>query len=468
MAVALNPYPAYVDSGVPELRGVPEHWQVVRLRRVLRQVTVRNRPDLPLLSVVREKGVILRDMTSSDENHNYIPDDLTNYKVVRTGQFAMNKMKAWQGSYGVSRLDGIVSPAYFVFDVCGIDGTFFHTAIRSKAYVPFFGRASDGVRIGQWDLSQTRMKEIPFFIPPVAEQAAIVRYLDYMDRRIRHSIRVKQQLITLLEEKRQAIVRRAVMCGLDRSVRLSSSGVPWLGEVPEHWQVRKLHSLFRRHGSGTTPAGDTYYGGGIPWVMTGDLSDGALLTTKRTVTQQALDQVSALRLFPSGSLIVAMYGATIGKTGVLAMDACTNQACCVLAEPKPHANPEYLQAVVNLARRHLIEQSYGGGQPNINAEIVRSLRVPLPPRPEQDKIVEAIHHASEQSAIDRTLREIDLLREYQTRLVAEVVTGKLDAREAAANLPDGSEPLEHEGLQSEGAETDELADQEAALEEVEV
>lgn len=115
MIADLKPYQTMKDSGVPWLGKVPAHWGVQKLRHVLRRHTERNRPDLPLLSVVREKGVILRDTSSADENHNYIPDDLSNYKVVRVGQFAMNKMKAWQGSYGVSYHDGIVSPAYFVF-----------------------------------------------------------------------------------------------------------------------------------------------------------------------------------------------------------------------------------------------------------------------------------------------------------------------------------------------------------------
>src|SRR5262249_9211239 len=155
----------------------PAAWDLRKLRGVLRRVTERNRPDLPLLSVVRGRGVILRDTKNEDENRNYIPDDLSNYKVVRVGQFAMNKMKAWQGSCGVSQHNGIVSPAYFVFDLAGVDGRFFHWAIRSRAYVPSFARASDGVRIGQWDLSESRMREIPFAIPSLPEQAAIVRFL---------------------------------------------------------------------------------------------------------------------------------------------------------------------------------------------------------------------------------------------------------------------------------------------------
>ena len=156
---ALKPYPTYRESGVPWLGEVPTHWQVQKLRHILRSTSKRYRPELPLLSVVREKGVIVRNISNKDENHNVIPDDLTNYKVVYKFQFAMNKMKAWQGSYGVSEHLGIVSPAYFVFDIRSVGPTYFHRAIRSRAYVPYFARASDGVRIGQWDLSINAMRE---------------------------------------------------------------------------------------------------------------------------------------------------------------------------------------------------------------------------------------------------------------------------------------------------------------------
>ena len=137
MTPNLKPFPAYKSSGVEWLGGVPVHWKVQKLRSISTEVTERNRPDWPLLSVVRERGVILRDVTNMDENHNFIPDDLTNYKVVHKGQFAMNKMKAWQGSYGVSQQEGIVSPAYFIFNIIGVTGDYFHVAVRSKAYVPY-------------------------------------------------------------------------------------------------------------------------------------------------------------------------------------------------------------------------------------------------------------------------------------------------------------------------------------------
>lgn len=159
---------------------VPDGWQVVKLRQILSPFSERNHSDMPLLSVVREKGVIVRNVADKEENHNYVPEDLSGYKLVKKGQFAINKMKAWQGSYSVSKFDGIVSPAYFVFDLnLNINKDFFNRAIRSKTYVSYFGRASDGIRVGQWDLSMQRMKEIPFLVPSRDEQDQIVRFLDW-------------------------------------------------------------------------------------------------------------------------------------------------------------------------------------------------------------------------------------------------------------------------------------------------
>ena len=132
-------YEEYTATGIQWLPKIPRHWEILKLRQILSSFSEKNHPNMPLLSVVREKGIIIRNTENIDENHNYIPDDLTNYKLVKAGQFAMNKMKAWQGSYGVSNHDGIVSPAYFVFNfTLDIDKQFFNAAIRSKPYVSFF------------------------------------------------------------------------------------------------------------------------------------------------------------------------------------------------------------------------------------------------------------------------------------------------------------------------------------------
>jgi type I restriction enzyme S subunit len=203
------------DSGVEWIGEIPEHWEVRKLRNILIPNNKRNRPDLPLLSVVRDKGVIIRDVFDIESNHNYIPDDLSNYKVVEKGQFAMNKMKAWQGSYGISEYSGIVSPAYFVFDVEFDNLEYFHNALRSKIYVSFFAKASDGIRIGQWDLSLQNMKEIPLLVPPYEEQEIIVTYIRKKAKAIDDITSAIQNKIDLVKEYRTSLISAVVTGKVD-------------------------------------------------------------------------------------------------------------------------------------------------------------------------------------------------------------------------------------------------------------
>ncbi len=202
-------------SGVKWLGDIPAHWELTKLRQILSPVSVKNYPDFPLLSVTREQGVIVRNVESKEENHNYIPDDLSGYKVVRKGQFAMNKMKAWQGSYGISDYTGIVSPAYFIFDVHFDNLDYFHFAIRSKVYVNFFAQASDGIRVGQWDLQMDKMKEIPFIIPPVEEQIAIVEHVRASMPKYDDLITKLSEEIKVLEEYKTKIITDVVMGKVD-------------------------------------------------------------------------------------------------------------------------------------------------------------------------------------------------------------------------------------------------------------
>lgn len=220
----LNPNVAMKDCGIDWLGEIPEHWEVKHLRNILSVTSTKNRPDLPLLSVVREKGVILRDVMSKEENHNFIPDDLSGYKMVLDGQFVINKMKAWQGSYGVSNFEGIVSPAYYIFNLNFQNKAFFHIAIRSKIYVNFFAQYSGGIRVGQWDLSSEKMKMIPFFVPPDSEQNDIIEYIykkfEVIDEYI---VKIEQELI-LAKEYKTSLISEVVTGKIDvRDVKIDGT-----------------------------------------------------------------------------------------------------------------------------------------------------------------------------------------------------------------------------------------------------
>ena len=462
----LKPYREMKDSGVEWLGEVPAHWEVRKLRHTIRSVAERNRPDLPLLSVVRERGVVVRDISDKDENHNFIPDDLTNYKVVKRYQFAMNKMKAWQGSYGVSNSHGIVSPAYFVFDIEGANPDYFHTAIRSKAYVPYFTRASDGVRIGQWDLSIARMREISFLVPPVSEQAGMVRFLDHADRRIRRYICAKQKLIGLLEEQKQAVIHQAVTGQIDVRTGLpyptyKSLGVEWLREVPEHWGGISLGAAadsVQTGPFGSQLHASDYVSGGIPVINPSHMRNSSIEPDPSiSISQKKAEELSRHELKP-GDIVMARRG-EMGRcalvTEIEAGWLCGTGSLRI----RPRSGifvPAYLLLVLNApgVRDTLSLSSIGATMDNLNAGMVSRLMLPELPFPEQIAIVNFVDkwRTNKDNALDCSRRQIDLLNEYRTRLIADVVTGKLDVREASAELPeedvpgDAEESAEEQGI----------------------
>ncbi|WP_420595115.1 restriction endonuclease subunit S [Deinococcus sp.] len=437
MIHALTPYPAMKDSGVPWLGQVPEHWAIKSLGSMIKARSERSRPDLPLLSVVREKGVILRDRESKGENHNFIPDDLSNYKVVREGDLVVNKMKAWQGSMGLAPVDGIVSPAYFVFDFDIQNRLYGQALLRSRTYVAFFARASDGVRIGQWDLSVDGMKRIPVLVPGPAEQTAIVRYLDHADRRIRRTIAAKQKLIKLLQEQKQVIIHQAVTRGLDPNVKLKPNGVEWLGDVPEGWEVKRVSSISdflngKAHEQFVEPDGE-FICVTARFVSTG--GEGNRRCTANFCPGKKGDIFMVMSDLPKGRALARAYYVDDDRQYAV------NQRVCILRAFA--IKPKFLAYFANRNSQLLVHDD-GFNQTHLSNYDFKTLRVPVPPFEEQEKIVAELDSMvlNIDSLVLRNTTEIALLREYRTRLIADVVTGKLDVRAAAALLPDADAEAE--------------------------
>ncbi|MBM3484866.1 MAG: restriction endonuclease subunit S, partial [Alphaproteobacteria bacterium] len=199
----LKPYPAMKDSGVPWLGEVPEHWGVLPNRAILYEVKERDRPDADMLSVTITRGVIRQQALleySSKKDSSKL--DRSAYKLVQPGDIAYNKMRAWQGALGVSEYEGIVSPAYVVQRPReGMAPRYLHYLLRTPAFAKEAERWSYGITSDMWSLRPEHFKMIYSCVPPLPEQAAIVRFLDHADRRIRRYIRAKQKLIKLLEEQ---------------------------------------------------------------------------------------------------------------------------------------------------------------------------------------------------------------------------------------------------------------------------
>jgi len=210
------------------------------------------------------------------------------------------------------------------------------------------------------------------------------------------------------------------------------SGIEWIGEIPEHWEMWKISHSFKRIGSGTTPeSGNSLYheNGTINWLNTGDLNEGTLNSCAKKITEKALEDYSTLKTFPSGSLVMAMYGATIGKTSIINFDTTTNQACCVFCEGEI-IDVKFLQYWFIGNKEHIINLAIGGGQPNISQNILKDVRVSCPSFNEQQSIANYLDHKTTQinTLIAKKEQFITLLQEERTAVINQAVTKGLDPK----------------------------------------
>ena len=476
MIAGLNPYPVYKNSGVLWLGQVPAHWEVKRNKLFLEEVNERSEDGVEeLLSISQYTGVTPRRERLSAEG-----DLLTNavslvgYKRVRPGDLVMNIMLAWNGSLGVSAAEGIASPAYCVFRAKkNVEPRFLHYLFRTPLFTGAFKTVSTGVVESRLRLYPDVFFRLPSVLPALLEQSAIVRFLDYADRRIRRYIRTKKKLIALLNEQKQAIIHRAVTRGLDPSVRLKPSGVEWLGEVPEHWEVKPLKHLVPQVTVGIViqPA-QLYVKTGVPCLRSLNISGGVVRHENMVFISEASNAKHRKSQIFAGDVVVVRTG----QAGVAAIVTPEfNDANCIdllIVRRSHELISEYLLTYLNSwpARIDVQYRSVGAIQAHYNTATLANLIVAVPPIAEQQVVLNDL--VARLHPIDKTAqaaaREINLLHEYRTRLIADVVTGKLDVRDAATRLPDEaeeSEPLaEDEAMGEDEAEAQD-ADLDALSEE---
>ena len=308
---------------------------------------------------------------------------------------------------------------------------------------------------GQQRVPQSFVANFPATLPPPPEQVTIVRFLDHADRRIRRYIRAKQKLIKLLEEQKQAIIHRAVTRGLDSNVRLKPSGVEWLGEVPEHWEVRRNGRLFaQRNETGFA---------GLP-ILEVSLKTGVRVRDMETGSRkQVMSDHDKYKKAAAGDVAYNMMRMWQGAVGIAPVDGLVSPAY-VVARPLGDIDVGYYENLfrtvaymreVNNCSRGIVQD-----RNRLYWEDFKQISSPFPPLAEQKQIADTIVECSRgiNATIGDTNETISLLREYRTRLIADVVTGKLDVRAAAANLPDETDESEAADDTDALAEGDEPAD----------
>jgi len=432
---AMPKYDSYKSSGYEWIGDIPTSWDLTKLGACLTPVSTKNRADLPLLSITRELGVIERDTEDQDSNHNFIPDDLSGYKVIEAGQFGMNKMKAWQGSYGVSKYTGIVSPAYYVFKFeQDIDPDFFHWAIRSHLYISFFASASDGVRVGQWDLSKGRMKEIPFVFPEKKIQTAIANFLDEKTVKIDEAIAIKEKQIELLKERKQIIIQQAVTQGLDPTVPMKDSGVEWIGKIPAHWEVIRLKDICKAYGRigfrGYTASDLVNAHEGAITLSPSNIIDSEMNYEKCSYLSWEKYFESPEIMIKNTDIILVKTGSSYGKSAIvksLSHEATINPQLLVIKDILISAfYLHYLMTSVGFLSV-IDSEVIGSTIPTISENKIMNIKIAVPGNDEQLKIVEYLDLTLNEvtKGIENIDSQVEKLKEYKTTLINSAVTGKI-------------------------------------------
>ena len=448
----MNPYPAYKPSGVPWLGDVPAHWGARRLK-----VHLLLNDSGVWGDNFHEQGVIVLRSTEQTIDGNW---RISNPAKIRLSEAERDSTLLEANDLLVTKSSGssahigkttIVTSSIAAMNCCFSN---FMQRIRLDAQVNplliwYVLNSSVGreqltlestTTTGLGNLNGKIIGDCYLPFPPLPEQVAIVRYLDHADRRIRRYVDAKRKLIALLEEEKQAILNQAVTRGLDPNVPLKPSGVEWLDAVPAHWEVRRAKFCYREADERSTT--------GAEELMSVSHITG-VTPRKKTVTMFLAESNMGYKLCKRGDIVINTMWAYMAALGVARQNGLVSPSYGVYRPlNNERLNHDYIDSLLRteIYRANYLIRSTGITSSRLRLYPDSFLDIPLlcPSRPEQDAIVENLDRATAatNAAIARAHRQIELLQEYRTRLIADVVTGKLDVREAAAQLSEEDEGLE--------------------------
>ncbi len=441
-----KPYPAYKDSGVEWLGEIPAHWEVKRLKLVtehhvnaseLRAIAPDAEVSFVPMEAVGEHGGLDLSRTKP------LAHVANGFTYFRDGDVVVAKITPCFENGKGALANGLVNGI-------GFGTTELHVLRKTPAVVDrflFYVTMSDAFRRlgaaemygagGQKRVPESFIENLPHPLPPLPEQRAITAFLDGETARIDALVATNERLIELLQEQRTALITRAVTTGLDPNVPMKDSGVEWLGEIPTHWEVKRIKWAAQMV-SGHTPDKkvESYWqGGDIPWVSladTGHLREVDYIATTEVMTTSDGIAHSSAHILPAGTVIFSR-DATIGLCAITGAGMAVSQhfigwVC------SPRLQPEYLLLVLRSMTQELERLTMGATVRTIGMPDVKSLAIPIPPLPEQEKIVRHVleHRAQLDSLVAKIRDAIARLKELRTVLISAAVTGKIDVREEVA------------------------------------
>ena len=418
----------YKDSGVEWIGAIPKGWNVSKIRYHLKWFSKKNEPDKEFLSVYRELGVVKKN--ERDDNHNRTPLDLTQYKYVRPGDLVVNKMKAWQGSVGVSDFEGIVSPAYFIYEFTSkmINKKYLHHLLRG-CYKDEMMRLSGGIRVGQWDLSSYEFERMPIILPPLPEQQRIADFLDTKCGILDRTIDAVSRQIEDLEKYKKALITKTVTKGICKKGEperaMKDSGVEWIGGIPEEWDVSKVKynfSTFKK-----IPGKESEKYERLSLTM-----NGVKHREKWTAEGLQPKDFMSYQLLRKGDLVfrlIDLQNPSKSRRVALSHDTgLISPAYTILHADNNKMLPEYAEMFFLMMSYLDVFNALGscGVRSSINNAELMKIPVPVPPLAEQQQIADYLDEKCKNidNRVQKRREQLEWLMEYKKSLIFDYVTGK--------------------------------------------
>ena len=443
----MKKYDSYKDSGVEWIGDLPSNWQIKRIKHTtyvkgrigwqgMRSDEFLESSDSYVVTGTDfMKGLVKWDTCYQVPLERYEEDPFIQLRegdLLITKDGTIGKIAVVKDIPKIATLNSGVFLTRPLFD--SYVPEFMYWILYSEVFKTFYDYNKSGSTIQH--LYQNVFNEFMFPLPTIKEQTTIVNYLDYKTTQIDNLIAKKEQFIKLLEEERFAVINQAVTKGLNLTLPMKDSGIEWLGKIPEHWEVKRLRNIVDTVKTGSTPPSDEiqyFEPQEINWYGPGDFDKLKLGDAKRKISQLAIEQ-NKCRLFPSNSILLIGIGATVGKVG-LATEPCSSNQQINAIILKEFYNARFYLYFLSTIKEIIVMEASSATLPIFNQTQTKNISVSVPPIEEQNKIVDFIENQMErvQTIIEKSKHEIELLKEYKTALISEVVTGKIDVRNEKLN-----------------------------------
>lgn len=428
-------YERYKNSGAQWLGDVPSHWETKRIRRIFEiKKRIVGTVGFDVLSITQQ-GIKIKD---TDSNEGQISLDYSKYQLVEPGDFAMNHMDLLTGFVDVSQIRGVTSPDYRVFSIRNPKECFdrYFLYLLQSCYLDkiFYAFGQGASQLGRWRLPADQFKQFVFPQPPFKEQIQIAAFLDRETANIDVLVEEQKRLIELLKEKRRAVISHAVTKGLNPKASMKYSGVEWLGEVPEHWEVRKISSLSTKITNGYVgPTRDILVDEGVRYLQSLHIKDNSIRFDTPYFVREDWSKQHAKSILETGDVLIVQTG-DIGQVAVVTEEyaGCNCHALIIVSPVRSIVSGDWIAWVLNgdYGYHSLVSIQTGALHPHLNCSNVKYIFLPVPPIAEQLDIIRFISVRLEEFGrlIAAAEAAIALLQERRSALISAAVTGKIDVR----------------------------------------